>query len=127
MYQKYSLKRVFYSAYIPVTEDTRLPALDTKPPLLREHRLYQADWLLRFYQFKADEILDEENQSFNPYLDPKCNWAVQHYGLFPVDVHSISSPAKGARARTRAAARPDGSISPGPSSTRMCSAAIANS
>ena len=86
MYQKYSLKRVFYSAYIPVTEDTRLPALDTKPPLLREHRLYQADWLLRFYQFKADEILDEENQSFNPYLDPKCNWAVQHYGLFPVDV-----------------------------------------
>ena len=87
MYQKYSLKRVFYSAYIPVTEDTRLPALDTKPPLLREHRLYQADWLLRFYQFKADEILDEENQSFNPYLDPKCNWAVQHYGLFPVDVN----------------------------------------
>ena len=87
MYQKYSLKRVFYSAYIPVTEDTRLPALDTKPPLLREHRLYQADWLLRFYQFKADEILDEANQSFNPYLDPKCNWAVQHYGLFPVDVN----------------------------------------
>ena len=62
MYQKYSLKRVFYSAYIPVAEDTRLPALDTKPPLLREHRLYQADWLLRFYQFKADEILDEANQ-----------------------------------------------------------------
>ena len=87
MYQKYSLKRVFYSAYIPVAEDTRLPALDTKPPLLREHRLYQADWLLRFYQFKADEILDEANQSFNPYLDPKCNWAVQHYGLFPVDVN----------------------------------------
>ena len=58
MYQKYGLKRVFYSAYIPVSDDTRLPALDTKPPLLREHRLYQADWLLRFYQFKADEILD---------------------------------------------------------------------
>ena len=87
MYRKYSLKRVFYSAYIPVAEDSRLPALDTKPPLLREHRLYQADWLLRFYQFKADEILDEANQSFNPYLDPKCNWAVQHYGLFPVDVN----------------------------------------
>ena len=78
---------MFYSAYIPVAEDTRLPALDTKPPLLREHRLYQADWLLRFYQFKADEILDQDNQSFNPYLDPKCNWAVQHYGLFPVDVN----------------------------------------
>ena len=87
MYQKYGLKRVFYSAYIPVSDDTRLPALDTKPPLLREHRLYQADWLLRFYQFKADEILDQDNQSFNPYLDPKCNWAVQHYGLFPVDVN----------------------------------------
>ena len=76
MYQKYSLKRVFYSAYIPVAEDTRLPALDTKPPLLREHRLYQADWLLRFYQFKADEILDADHPNFNPYLDPKCNWAV---------------------------------------------------
>ena len=70
-----------------MTEDTRLPALDTKPPLLREHRLYQADWLLRFYQFKADEILDQNNPNFNPYLDPKCNWAVQHYGLFPVDVN----------------------------------------
>ena len=67
----------FYSAYIPVAEDTRLPALDTKPPLLREHRLYQADWLLRFYQFEADEILDQDNPNFNPYLDPKCNWAVQ--------------------------------------------------
>ena len=87
LYQKYRLKRVFYSAYIPVTEDTRLPALDTKPPLLREHRLYQADWLLRFYQFKADEILDQNSPNFNPYLDPKCNWAVQHYGLFPVDVN----------------------------------------
>ena len=73
--------------YIPVTEDSRLPALDTKPPLLREHRLYQADWLLRFYQFQADEILDKDNPNFNPYLDPKCNWAVQHYGLFPVDIN----------------------------------------
>ena len=87
LYNKYHLKRVFYSAYIPVTEDTRLPALDTKPPLLREHRLYQADWLLRFYEFKAEELLDRDNLNFNPYLDPKCNWAVQHYGLFPVDVN----------------------------------------
>ena len=70
-----------------MTEDTRLPALDTKPPLLREHRLYQADWLLRFYEFKAEELLDRDNPNFNPYLDPKCNWAVQHYGLFPVDVN----------------------------------------
>ena len=87
LYQKYRLKRVFYSAYVPVVENSLLPALDTKPPLLREHRLYQADWLLRFYQFEADEILDKDNPNFNPYLDPKCNWAVQHYGLFPVDVN----------------------------------------
>ena len=90
MYHKYGLKRVFYSAYIPVAEDTRLPALDTKPPLLREHRLYQADWLLRFYQFEADEILDKDNPNFNPYLDPKCNWAVHNMHLFPVDVNRCS-------------------------------------
>ena len=88
LYHKYSLKRVFYSAYIPVTEDRRLPAADTKPPLLREHRLYQADWLLRFYDFTASEILTEEDPNFNPYLDPKCNWAIQHYGMFPVDVNT---------------------------------------
>lgn len=87
LYKKYELKRVFFSAYIPVSSDSRLPALDTKPPLLREHRLYQADWLLRFYQFRADEILDKENPNFNPYLDPKCNWAIHNYGLFPVDVN----------------------------------------
>ena len=87
LYRKYSLKRVFYSAYIPVAEDTRLPALDTKPPLLREHRLYQADWLLRFYQFRADEILSRDAPNFNPYLDPKCNWALHNFHLFPVDVN----------------------------------------
>ena len=88
LYKKYRLKRVFFSAYMPVSDSKLLPAPQSfKPPLLREHRLYQADWLLRFYQFKADEILDKDNQSFNPYLDPKCNWAVQHYGLFPVDVN----------------------------------------
>ncbi|MEG2595237.1 MAG: putative DNA modification/repair radical SAM protein [Ruthenibacterium sp.] len=90
LYHKYSLKRVFFSAYIPVAENALLPALDTKPPLLREHRLYQADWLLRFYQFKADEILDEDNQNFNPYLDPKCNWAIHHMALFPVDINTCS-------------------------------------
>lgn len=87
LYKKYSLKRVFYSAYIPVSADSRLPAPDTKPPLLREHRLYQADWLLRYYQFEAGEILDEKNQNFNPYMDPKCNWAINNYHLFPVDVN----------------------------------------
>ena len=87
LYRQFSLKRVFYSAYLPVAENPLLPALGTKPPLLREHRLYQADWLLRFYEFKAEELLDRDNPNFNPYLDPKCNWAVQHYGLFPVDVN----------------------------------------
>lgn len=88
LYKKYSLKRVFFSAYLPVNSDSRLPALDVRPPLLREHRLYQADWLLRFYDFAASEILTEEEPNFNPYLDPKCNWAIQHYGMFPVDVNT---------------------------------------
>ncbi len=87
LYRKYGLKRVFYSAYMPVVSGPNLPALDTKPPLLREHRLYQADWLLRFYGFTAGELLDEEHQSFNPYLDPKCNWAIHHMELFPVEVN----------------------------------------
>ena len=87
LYQRYSLKRVFFSAYIPVAENALLPSLDTKPPLLREHRLYQADWLLRFYGFSADEILDDTAENFNPYLDPKCNWAVHHPEFFPVDVN----------------------------------------
>ena len=88
LYKKYSLKRVFFSAYIPVGTNSNLPSPDTKPPLLREHRLYQADWLLRFYGFEASEILDEQHQSFNQYLDPKCNWAVNHMELFPVEVNS---------------------------------------
>ncbi|EGO65605.1 putative DNA modification/repair radical SAM protein [Acetonema longum] len=87
LYRKYKLKRVFFSAYIPVSENSILPALDTKPPLWREHRLYQADWLLRFYGFTASELLDQEKQSFNPYLDPKCNWALNHLGYFPIDVN----------------------------------------
>lgn len=87
MYQKYGLKRVFYSAYIPVSADTRLPALDTKPPLLREHRLYQADWLLRFYGFRANELLDDNAPDFDPALDPKCCWALRHPEFFPVEVN----------------------------------------
>lgn len=88
LYQKYGLKRVFYSAYIPINEHSLLPSLDTKPPLLREHRLYQADWLLRFYNFTADELLDSEHQSFNPYLDPKCNWALNNMQMFPLEVNA---------------------------------------
>ncbi|MBE6904216.1 MAG: putative DNA modification/repair radical SAM protein [Ruminococcaceae bacterium] len=88
LYKKYSLKRVFYSAYIPINESPVLPSLDTKPPLLREHRLYQADWLLRFYGFEADELLDERHQSFNPLIDPKCNWAINHPEFFPVEINT---------------------------------------
>ncbi|WP_235191910.1 putative DNA modification/repair radical SAM protein [Paenibacillus sp. FSL R7-277] len=87
LYRKYALKRVFFSAYTPVVEDSLLPALDTKPPLLREHRLYQADWLLRFYGFKANELLDEAVPNFNPLLDPKCSWAVNHREQFPVEIN----------------------------------------
>ena len=90
MYQKYALKRVFYSAYVPTAENSLLPSLDTKPPLLREHRLYQADWLMRQYGFEADEILSPETPNFNPYLDPKCNWAIHNIHLFPIDVNSAS-------------------------------------
>ncbi len=86
LYRSYQLKRVFFSAYIPVSDDRNLPSPDTKPPLLREHRLYQADWLLRFYHFTASEILDEAHPNFNPVLDPKCNWAVNHMELFPVEI-----------------------------------------
>lgn len=87
LYRKYSLKRVFYSAYIPVVQDRNLPALDTAPPLLREHRLYQADWLLRFYGFTADELLSEKTPDLDPMLDPKCSWAVRHPEEFPVEVN----------------------------------------
>ncbi len=73
---------------MPLNEDRLLPPLDTKPPLLREHRLYQADWLLRFYGFRADELLDERRPNLDPRLDPKCNWAVGHPDQFPVDVNS---------------------------------------
>ena len=88
LYKKYTLKRVFYSAYIPVNTGKNLPALDAKPQLLREHRLYQADWLLRFYGFEATELLEEKNPNFNLLIDPKCNWALNHYDFFPVEVNS---------------------------------------
>ncbi|MEG1862680.1 MAG: putative DNA modification/repair radical SAM protein [Oscillospiraceae bacterium] len=88
LYDKYSLKRVFFSAYIPINNDRMLPSTDTKPPLLREHRLYQADWLLRYYGFRAEEILDDENTMFNPFLDPKCNWALNNMQLFPCEVNT---------------------------------------
>ncbi|WP_249413180.1 putative DNA modification/repair radical SAM protein [Paenibacillus antibioticophila] len=88
LYKKFQLKRVYFSAYTPVMEDSLLPALDSKPPLLREHRLYQADWLLRFYGFEAKELLDEGAPNFNPFMDPKCNWAMNHIDQFPVEVNT---------------------------------------
>ena len=88
LYKKFDLKRVFYSAFVHVNEDSNLPArTDEGPPLLREHRLYQADWLLRFYGFEAQELLSEENPNFNIFLDPKCNWALNHLEQFPVEVN----------------------------------------
>ena len=88
LYRKFDRKRVFYSAFVPVNSDKDLPALNGEgPPLLREHRLYQADWLLRFYHFKAEELLDETNPNFNVFLDPKCCWALKHLEQFPVEVN----------------------------------------
>ena len=88
LYQKFELKRVFYSAFVHVNEDSALPArTDEGPPLLREHRLYQADWLLRYYHFQAEELLSEENPNFNVLFDPKCNWALKHLEQFPVEVN----------------------------------------
>lgn len=87
LYHKFEMKRVFYSAFINVNEDESLPAIGKKPPLLREHRLYQADFLLRFYGFQADELLSEKNPNFNEQIDPKCDWAVNHLELFPVEIN----------------------------------------
>ena len=87
LYRSYGLKRVFFSAYVPVNLDSSLPALPGGPPLLREHRLYQADWLLRFYGFSAEELLSEGQPNFNVFLDPKCDWALRHLEQFPVEVN----------------------------------------
>lgn len=89
LYQSFDLKRVFYSAYVALNEDSKLPAIGTKPPLLREHRLYQADWLLRYYGFNAEELLTEERPNFNVYLDPKCEWALRHLEHFPVEINQV--------------------------------------
>ena len=88
LYDHFSLKRVFYSAFVNVNHNSNLPMLPGGPPLLREHRLYQADWLLRYYHFKVDELLSEERPDFNIYLDPKCDWALRHLEQFPVEINS---------------------------------------
>ena len=90
LYKNYNLKRVFYSAFVNVNNDSSLPSTEDGPPLLREHRLYQADWLLRFYGFSADELLSESHPNFNSYIDPKCDWALQHLGEFPVEINKAA-------------------------------------
>jgi putative DNA modification/repair radical SAM protein len=87
LYNNFDLKRVFYSAFMNVNQDPRLPSTEAGPPLLREHRLYQADWLLRFYGFQTMELLNEGHPNFNVLLDPKCDWALQHLELFPVEIN----------------------------------------
>ena len=89
LYQKFSMKRVYFSAYVPINEDNRLPQI-AQPPMLRENRLYQADWLMRFYGFEANELLEESNPNFDPDYDPKIIWAVRHLEQFPVEINTAS-------------------------------------
>lgn len=86
MYKEYKMKRVFYSAFVDVNHNIDAPAPIGPNPLLREHRLYQADWLLRYYKFEVKELLNESHPNFNVVLDPKCDWAVSHLERFPVEV-----------------------------------------
>lgn len=90
LYDTFGLKRVYYSAYVPVVQHANLPAIQTTPPLLKEHRMYQADWLLRFYGFKAKELLDEINPNFDIDLDPKAFWALNNLDKFPVEINSAA-------------------------------------
>lgn len=87
-YKKYEMKRVYYSGYVPVLADNRLPSLDTQVPVQREHRLYQADWLMRFYGFEANEILDTHHPFLDLELDPKMAWAIRHRDKFPVNINT---------------------------------------
>lgn len=88
LYKGYQLKRVYYSAYVPVTNNPKLPNI-ASPPLVRENRLYQADWLLRFYGYHADELLNESKPNFDLELDPKCDWALRNIHLFPVEINRV--------------------------------------
>lgn len=88
LYDDYQLKRVYYSAYIPINDNPLLPSIWSAPPLLREHRLYQADWLLRFYKFKSDELVSDTCPELDLELDPKCAWALKHLELFPVEINN---------------------------------------
>jgi len=106
LYKGYGLKRVYYSGYVPITDDARLPQL-TQPPVIREHRLYQSDWLMRFYGFQADEILDPQHPHLDLEIDPKLAWALRNRHVFPVDVNTadyemiLRVPGIGARSAKR--------------------------
>lgn len=88
LYQKFDMKRVYYSGYIPISEDGRLPGIGTPPPLIREHRLYQTDWLMRFYDFKVEEIVNDENPNLDIDVDPKLSWALRNLHEFPIDINT---------------------------------------
>ena len=90
LYKNFELKRVYYSGYVPVNKSGILVSIDQAVPMIREHRLYQADWLLRFYEFKADEILNEKDPFVDPYLDPKTNWAIKNFHFFPIEINKAS-------------------------------------
>lgn len=87
-YRHMQLKRVYYSGYVPISTDNRLPAIGTPVPVIRENRLYQADWLLRFYKFQPAELLSDSAPLLDLEIDPKLSWALQHLGLFPIDIHT---------------------------------------
>jgi len=87
-YKNFALKRVYYSGYVPISNDTRMPVLGTQPPLLRENRLYQTDWLMRFYGFKVQEILNDANPNLDVDIDPKLSWAIRNMQHFPVDINT---------------------------------------
>ena len=90
LYKTFNMKRVYYSAYMPVNKDKNLPDIMTAPPLIREHRLYQADWLLRFYRFSAEEILTDKESNFDLDYDPKFHWALNNIHLFPMEINKVS-------------------------------------
>ena len=90
LYKNFELKRVYYSGYVPVNKSGILVSTDQAVPMIREHRLYQADWLLRFYEFKADEILDEKDPFVDPLLDPKTNWAIKNLHFFPIEINKAT-------------------------------------
>jgi len=90
LYKNFELKRVYYSGYVPVNKSGILVSADQAVPMIREHRLYQADWLLRFYDFRANEILNEKDAFVDPFIDPKTNWAIKNFNLFPIEINRAS-------------------------------------